>query len=87
MAKAPQYIQVYAILRHDGYLDEFGGPEKTIKVKEVVYDLETAEREVERLNRLRAESDVVYWWQTTHLYPPGTAAAEEDEPTDGVEGG
>ena len=70
-------VPVYAVLRHDLFLDEFGGPEETVRVKEIVYDQGTAEREVERLNALRSDDGCVYWWQATRLYPPGSAVGSD----------
>lgn len=71
--------QVYAVLRYDRFLDEYGGPDKTVVVKEVVHERETAEREVDRLNALQEDDGQFYWWQTTRLYGPGDAAGSDTD--------
>lgn len=59
--------QVFAIIR----IDEFHGPETTIKnkvtVKQVVNTLEIAEREVERIMRLNVDKGCSYFWQATRF--------------------
>jgi hypothetical protein len=67
-------IGVYAILRHDGFHGADAPPQITVTVKEIVASLELAESEVARLNGLREQSDIQYWWQRTRMYPEGTAA-------------
>lgn len=64
---------VYAIIRFDRLSKN---PELSITVKEVVATPEIAESEVKRLNELNADKDCTYFWQTTRLFPPGTAAGK-----------
>jgi Domain of unknown function (DUF6429) len=67
----PPSQHVYAIIRFDGFSQN---PELSFTVKEVVATPEIAESEVKRLNELNADKDCTYFWQTTRLFPPGTAA-------------
>ena len=51
-----------------------GGAEREAQltaVKEIVRDLEIAQAEVERLNRLNGHKNCRYYWQTTRLFGPG----------------
>jgi hypothetical protein len=60
--------QVYAVLRLDkGIADAT----HAITVKEVVPSQEEAVAEVERLNRVNADKNALYFWQTTRYYPDG----------------
>ena len=68
---------VYAILRADLYLRSTTDLEQIITVKEVVRDLPTARREVDRLNALSKDGDVRYWYVHTRLYPEGTSAGPD----------
>ena len=66
---------VYAVIRVDEFKDVPNVPdEHRITVKEIVYDLEFAKAEVERLNHLNADKSCKYFWQTTRLLPEGTSA-------------
>lgn len=68
---AAQREQVYAVLRYDAHLEETSAPEGRFTVKEIVRDLEIAQAEVERLNRLNGHKNCRYYWQTTRLFGPG----------------
>ena len=68
---AAQREQVYAVLRYDGWLESTSPPEGQVTVKEIVRDLEIAQAEVERLNRLNGHKNCRYYWQTTRLFGPG----------------
>jgi hypothetical protein len=63
------YQHVYAIVR----VDKFHFPvEKemlplVVTVKKIVRERETAESEVERLNKLNLGKDCFYFWQVTRL--------------------
>ena len=46
--------------------------EDRVTVKRVVWSLEPAKREVERLNEVNAEKDCFYFWQYTRVDPPGS---------------
>ena len=63
----------YAILRYDGGHasgDGFDAIRDRISVKGIVVDLETAEAEVERLNRLNGGLGCHYWWTPARQWPP-----------------
>ena len=60
---------VFAIVRFDRFLSL----ENAFTVKEIVRTQEEAESEVKRLNEVNADKDCTYFWQTTRLFPPGTA--------------
>ncbi len=79
--------QVYAVLRADLYHDPETEIEHLVTVKEIVHDLETAEAEVARLNALRPDGKVRYWWQMTRLYPAGTSAGGDPDPDPNLEDG
>lgn len=73
----PKYDHVYAIIR----LDTIPRPDAPLEqhqvvVKKLVRCRETAEQEVERLNRLNADKGCVYFWQLTRL----EKAQEEQQP-------
>ncbi len=56
---------VYAIIRIDNYqLDDL---KNFFTVKEIVFSIEEAKSEVERLNNLHPNKDVKYYWQTTRM--------------------
>ena len=57
--------QVFAILRFEN--DASG--EHSVTVKEILWDLETADAEVRRLNSLNADKGCRYVWQATRLKP------------------
>ena len=54
----------FAIIRIDPYQDE---EHHRVTVKRVVWDEAFAEREVQRLNDLKAESESFYFWQYTRV--------------------
>lgn len=59
-----QKTQVYAIIR----IDNFGsGIKEKVTVKSIVFDIEVAEKEVVRLNKINKDKDCEYYWQTTRL--------------------
>jgi hypothetical protein len=68
----PRHDQVFAVLRLDSDLTG----EHAITLKEVVWELATAEAEVARLNTLNGDKGVRYFWQATRLYPKGQAASD-----------
>ena len=65
---------VYAVVRWDRFHRPDAAPEMLITVKEIVRTPELAEAEVERLNALNGHKDVIYFWQTTRLYPEGRSS-------------
>ena len=65
---------VYAILRHDPWLDSL---ESAVTVKQIVRTLEIAEADVARLNDLNGHKGSRYWWQYTRLFPDGTSAGSD----------
>lgn len=66
--------EVFAILRWDGYHGAAASPDVLVTVKEIVRSQELAEAEVARLNSLNEDKDLLYWWQTTRLFPEGRSA-------------
>ena len=74
----PPSQHVYAIIRFDRFSET---PELSFTVKEVVATPEIAESEVKRLNELNADKNCTYFWQTTRLFPPGTAAGKRKSET------
>lgn len=62
---------VYAIVRFDRDVHSW---ENSFSVKEIVRTQDIAESEVKRLNEVNADKDCLYFWQTTRLFPSGTAA-------------
>ena len=66
---------VYAVLRYDSFHGPDAAPETTVTVKEIVRSQELAEAEVARLNALRTDDEVRYWWQYTRLFPEGSSAS------------
>ncbi len=74
-------VPVYAVVRVDGFLNPETDLQARITIKEIVRERETAECEVERLNRLAADRSCVYFWQATRLYPPGTQAGPGPQTT------
>jgi hypothetical protein len=67
-----EYEFVYAVIRADEYRGADKPVERKVTVKEIVWDEETARREVERLNALRKEG-VHYFSQVTRLLQKKTA--------------
>jgi hypothetical protein len=71
----PRYDHAFAIVRIDGFhhdTDLMEEPEVLVNVKKVVWSREVAETEVERLNRLKAGSEVIYFWTIARV-EKGTA--------------
>jgi hypothetical protein len=66
----PRYQHAFAIIRIDEYSDPETPIEHRITVKKIVLDAEDAEREVERLNRLRAGKRGRYFSQITRIETP-----------------
>jgi hypothetical protein len=60
---------VYAVIRIDPDLQEFG-LESAFTIKEIVYTLEEAEKEVKRLNRINRQKNCRYFLQLTRLIAP-----------------
>lgn len=52
------------------------GGEYEFSVKEIVLDADVAQREVERLNALKANTDTRYFWSSTHLFLDGGSFGE-----------
>lgn len=88
MARRGSWTQAYAIVRRDHFPGhEFNpddssppstsGGEYAYTVKEVVLDEDVAIREVERLNALRGNAEVRYFWQGTRLFSEGGSFGEE----------
>jgi len=57
----------FAIIRIDPYQDE---EQNRVTVKRVVWDEALADREVQRLNELKANSESFYFWQYTRVDEP-----------------
>lgn len=81
-----RYETVFVVIRVDPFLgrepseDEVSesGPAISaryydVTVKEVVTTIEEAQREVERLNNLRADKNCRYFWQSTHYFLDGSS--------------
>jgi hypothetical protein len=66
--------EVFAVLRWDRFQGSETSPDMLITVKEVVRSQQLAEAEVARLNALNEGKGVLYWWQTTRLFPEGRSA-------------
>jgi hypothetical protein len=84
--KHHEHEEVWAILRIDlfQFRESADGPatmsdlftvEHFIRVKEIVWDRELAEREAARLNALNAGNDCHYWVSRSRLFPPGKSFA------------
>ena len=67
--------QVFVVLRADLFLGPDAPVESLVTAKEVVHSLELAEQEVARLNALRPEGGIRYWYCPSRLYPPGRSAS------------
>ncbi len=79
------YDHAFAIVRVDGFHHDAGlmeEPEVLINVKRVVWSREFAESEVERLNRLKKDSEVVYFWTIARV---DKRAAREPQETNSPE--
>ena len=66
--------QVYAIIRIDHYHASNTPLDHLFVVKEIVSNIEIAQREVKRLNHLNPDGKVTYCWQMTRLYSEGESA-------------
>ena len=64
-------IQVYAVIRIETGLSD---PVSEITVTEILPNLELAEAEVARLNRVTSDKGSRYVWQATRYYPGGRKA-------------
>jgi DNA-binding PadR family transcriptional regulator len=64
---------VYAIVRIDRYVSNSAD---SITVKEIVRSQAIAESEVERLNRINADKECLYFWQATRLFPADRSAGD-----------
>jgi hypothetical protein len=62
-----QEARVYVIIRITKLADIDLEPEEAIKVKKVVWSIETAEAEVARLNAINGPKGDLYFWQATRL--------------------
>ena len=62
-----RYDHVFAVVRVDTFHHPSAPTKDMITVKEVLWDKEAAEQEVERLNRLNADKGAVYFWKITRL--------------------
>lgn len=72
--------ECYAIIRIDNYKNQMTFND--FVVKKIVWDSETAESEVDRLNKLAYDEkrDCLYFWQYTRLTPrPPKAEVVEDK--------
>ncbi len=61
----PEYDHALVIVRIDGFhrdADLMQEPEVLVTVKKVIWSHAFAEAEVERLNGLRAGSEIIYFW-------------------------
>jgi hypothetical protein len=85
MGKESRYIQGYAVVRVDHNLPldpplqlslagedpiTTSGP-SNMTVKQVVMSAEEARQEVDRLNKLNADKNCAYYWQSTHIFLEG----------------
>ena len=61
------YQHVYAIIRVDEYLGDLISLQSKITVKEIVWNRDKAEQEVERLNQINSDKGCSYFWQLTRL--------------------
>lgn len=66
-----QWIEAYAVVRYDHYLGDDASSEAKVTIKEVLPTREEAEREVDRLNALKAGRGSTYFWQYTRYFPQG----------------
>ena len=71
---------VYAILRADLFHNPGTPLETIVTVKEIVRSEGLAQREVARLNALRNDGSVRYWYQQSRLFPPGHSASSLEAP-------
>lgn len=71
MATPTLKLDAYAIVR----MDEFQTGDAQVNVKEIVWTLEDAKREVARLNDAQGEKPIRYFWVATRvMFPRATAA-------------
>jgi len=62
-----KYNHVLAIVRVDTFQDPDFSFEQMVTVKKIVWNQTTAKQEVERLNKLNAAKECLYFWQMTRL--------------------
>jgi hypothetical protein len=62
-----RYKHVYAIVRLDQFLPEDSDLESRVAVKKIVWTVEEAQAEVDRLNKLNGPKGARYFWRTTRL--------------------
>ena len=63
-------VQAFAIVRIDEFQDESVAIENRVTVKCIVWSLDDARAEVDRLNRLNASKGCRYVWQATRVLEP-----------------
>jgi len=63
------YRHVYAVIRIDEYLENLQSItiKELVTVKEIVWNQDKAEQEVERLNQINSDKGCRYFWQLTRL--------------------
>lgn len=66
-------VRVAVVVRIDSYIDG----EDNVTVVSVLYDLDEARREVQRLNELNGAKGMRYFAQVSRLYPQGRGSMEE----------
>ena len=71
---------VFVVLRADLFQGPDALVETLVTAKEVVHTQELAEQEVARLNALRPDGGVRYWYWLCRLYPPGRSAGSAEPP-------
>ena len=62
-----RYDHAFAIIRIDRCQHFINHPKDYISIKKVVYDEQTAQDEVERLNQLRSHPEIEYYYQITRI--------------------
>jgi hypothetical protein len=66
------YTHVFAVLRHDPYVEnDIRG---AVTIVAVVPTADEARREVDRLSRLNADKSCEYFWESARYYPEGRGA-------------
>jgi hypothetical protein len=67
MSKTIKKEPCFAVVRIDRFLADVATLQNLITVKEIVMSKETAQSEVDRLNKLNGPKDCVYFWTQTRL--------------------
>ena len=62
-----KYLHVFAVIRVDTFHDSSTHVEDKITVTKIFRTQESAEQEVERLNKLNAQKGSIYFWKITRL--------------------